>query len=77
MTSKAAVLRAPTSAAARSRRSAFRPVKMTSAPSLRARRAVSSPMPALPPMATTIWPNSSGSRGVTATVVSVVMIVSS
>ena len=33
-----------------------RPVRMTSAPSARASRAVSSPMPALPPITTTVWP---------------------
>ena len=46
------------------RRSGLRPVRMTSAPSARARRAVSSPMPALPPITTTVWPSSSGSRPV-------------
>jgi len=35
--------------------------------------AVSSPMPELPPMTTTVWPSNSGSRWVTA-VVAVVMI---
>ena len=43
--SKAAVLRAPTSRAACSSRSGLRPVRTTSAPSARARRAVSRPMP--------------------------------
>jgi len=42
------VLSASTSVAARLRRSEFRAVKITFAPSARARRAVSSPMPALP-----------------------------
>ena len=58
--SNAAVLIAPTSRAARSRRSGLRPVRMTSAPSARARRAVSRPMPALPPMTTTVWPAGRG-----------------
>src|SRR5271156_4101024 len=62
VTSKAAVPRAPTSAAACFRCSAFRPVKMTSAPSSRARRAVSRPMPELPPITTTVCPDSSGTR---------------
>ena len=35
---------------------------MTPAPSARARRAVSSPMPALPPITTTVCPGKSGSR---------------
>ena len=43
-------------------RSGSRPVRITSAPSARARRAVSSPMPALPPITTTVCPSSSGSR---------------
>jgi NADP-dependent 3-hydroxy acid dehydrogenase YdfG len=64
--SKAAVLRASTSRAACSRRSGFRPARTTSAPSLRARRAVSRPIPALPPITTTLCPASSGSRTVTA-----------
>src|SRR5262249_34634148 len=55
------------------RGSGLRPARMTLAPSARARRAVSSPMPELPPMTTTIWPSNSGSRWVTA-VVAVVMI---
>ena len=42
--------------------SAFRPVRITLAPSARARRAVSNPMPALPPITTTVCPRSSGSR---------------
>ena len=54
--SKAAVRCAPTSAAARASRSGLRPVRMTSAPSARARRAVSRPMPAEPPMQTTVCP---------------------
>src|SRR5205085_2575591 len=45
-----------------SRRDLSRPVRITSAPSARARRAVSSPMPALPPITTTVCPSSSGSR---------------
>src|SRR5262245_21909276 len=60
--SKAAVRSAPSSAAARCRRSGSRPARMTSAPSARARRAVSSPMPELPPITTTVCPGSSGSR---------------
>jgi hypothetical protein len=60
--SKAAVRSAPTSAAACLSRSGLRPVRMTSAPSARARRAVSRPMPALPPIKTTVCPASSGSR---------------
>src|SRR5262249_40928950 len=52
----------------------LRPVRMTLAPSARARRAVSSPMPALPPMTTTVWPSSSGSRWVDTAVIAVVMI---
>src|ERR1700704_3235365 len=60
--SKAAVLRASTSPAACWRRSAFRPVRITLAPSARARRAVSNPMPALPPITTTVCPRSSSSR---------------
>src|ERR1700737_3102079 len=47
---------------------------MTSAPSARARRAVSSPMPALPPISTTVWPSNSGSRWMTTGVVVLVMI---
>ena len=39
-----------------------RPVRMTSAPSTRACRAVSSPMRALPPMRTTVCPASDGAR---------------
>jgi hypothetical protein len=49
-------------------------VWMTSAPSARARPAVSSPMPALPPITTTVCPASSGSRSVEARVVELVMI---
>jgi hypothetical protein len=37
-------------------------VRITPAPSLLARRAVSSPMPALPPITTTVCPSSCGSR---------------
>src|SRR5262249_35187372 len=74
LASKAAVRCASTSRAACSRRSGLRPVRMRLAPSTRARRAVSSPMPALPPMTTTVWPNSSGSRWVDTAVVEVVMI---
>ena len=40
----------------------------------RARRAVSSPIPALPPITTTICPMSSGSRWTATTVVAVLMI---
>src|SRR5215217_3034222 len=66
--SKAALLRAPSSRAARSRRPAPRAVMMTSAPSARARRAVSYPIPALPPMTTTVCPSSSASRWLGVTV---------
>jgi len=52
--SNAAVLSAPTSRAASSSRSGVRPVRVTSAPEARASRAVSSPIPALPPMTTTV-----------------------
>jgi hypothetical protein len=44
------------------------------APSARARRAVSSPMPALPPITTTVCPTSSGSRWGFIAGVAVVMI---
>jgi hypothetical protein len=73
LASKAAVLRASTSSAARLSRSGFRPVRITSAPSARARRVVSSPMPALPPITTTVCPRSSGSGWVGREVASVVM----
>src|SRR5262249_46384269 len=77
--SKAAVLRASTSLAACWRRSAFRPVRITLAPSARARRAVSNPMPALPPITTTVCPRSSGSRwmggGVTVLIVPPIRLV--
>lgn len=49
-------------------------VRMTSAPSARARRAVSSPMPALPPITTTVCPRSSGSCWVREAKVAVFMI---
>jgi hypothetical protein len=62
---RAALFVAPTSSAASLRRSGFRAVRTTSAPSARARRAVSSPMPALPPITTTVCPSSSGSRWLT------------
>ena len=74
MASKAAVLSASSSLAARWRRSGFRPVRITLAPSARARRAVSSPMPALPPITTTVCPRSSGSRWMGKVVVAVLMI---
>ena len=51
----------------------IRPVRMTSTPSARARLAVSRPMPALPPITTTVWPSSSGSRLVGAVGVAVVI----
>jgi hypothetical protein len=51
----------------------LRPVRMTLAPSARARRAVSNPIPALPPMTTTVCPSSSGSRRVDETGVEMVM----
>ena len=69
-----AVLSAPTSLAALCRRSGFLPVRITFAPSARARRAVSSPMPALPPITTTVCPRSSGSRRMGEALVSVLMI---
>src|SRR5262245_7025996 len=47
---------------------------MTPAPLARARRAVSRPMPPLPPITTTIWPSSSGSRWVDIAVAAVVMV---
>src|SRR5262249_25892643 len=72
--SKAAVLNASSSLAALWRRSRFRPVRISLAPSARARRAVSSPMPALPPITTTVCPRSSGSRWMGETVVAVLMI---
>src|SRR5262249_50800894 len=73
LASKAAVLSAPIAPAARSRRSRFRAVRISLAPSARARRAVSSPMPALPPITTTVCPRSWGSRGVGETVLAVVI----
>jgi hypothetical protein len=63
---------APSSSAACLSRSGLRPVRMTSAPSARARRAVSSPMPALPPITTTVCPTSAGSRWVERGVVALV-----
>src|ERR1700694_5816464 len=72
--SKAAVLSASSSLAARRRRSGPRPARISLAPSARARRAVSSPMPALPPITTTVCPSSSGSRRVGEAVVAVLMI---
>ena len=59
--SNAAVLSAPSSLAARSRRSGVRAARISFAPSARASRAVSSPMPALPPITTTVCPRSPGS----------------
>ena len=53
---------APSSRPARCSRSGSRAVMITSAPSARARRAVSSPIPALPPITRTVCPSSSGSR---------------
>jgi len=47
---------------------------MTSAPSARASRAVSSPIPALPPIKTTVWPSSCGSRSDGEAVVAVSMV---
>ncbi len=63
----------PSSLAACCRRSGLRAVRMTSAPSARARRAVSSPMPALPPITTTVCPSSSGSCWAGETVAAVAM----
>src|SRR3954468_19324539 len=67
------VLRAPTSVAACASRSGLRPVRMTPAPSARARRAVSRPMPALPPMTTMVCPSSSGWRAMGWATVAVVI----
>ena len=74
LASKVAVRCASSSTAARLRRSGLRPVRMTLAPSARARRAVSSPMPELPPMTTTVWPTSSGTRRAVTTLVAGFMI---
>ncbi len=52
--SKAEELCAPIARAASARRSGLRPVRITSAPSARARRAVANPIPALPPITTTV-----------------------
>jgi hypothetical protein len=60
--SKAAVFSASSSLAARWRSSESRPVRITLAPSALALRAVSSPIPAQPPIATTVCPRSSRSR---------------
>src|SRR5579862_103872 len=68
------MLSASSSLAASWRRSGSRPVRITLAPSPRARRAVSSPMPALPPIKTTVCPASSGSRLIRVAVVAVLMI---
>src|SRR6202011_2475611 len=51
---------APSSSLARCRQSGSRAVRITSAPSSRASRAVSRPMPELPPITTTVCPASSG-----------------
>src|SRR5262249_28808228 len=58
----ASIRTAPSSLAARRSRSGFRATRTTSAPSARARRAVSNPIPALPPITTTVCPGSSGAR---------------
>ncbi len=58
--SNAAVLRAPSSRAACSRRSGLRAVSIDVGALGAPRRAVSSPMPALPPMTTTVCPSSRG-----------------
>jgi hypothetical protein len=55
------------------RSSARLAVRMTFAPSARARLAVSSPMPALPPIRTTVCPSSSASRRIADDVVDVLM----
>jgi hypothetical protein len=73
--SKAAVLPPSTSSAARLSRSGSRPVMMTSAPSARARRALSRPIPALPPITTTVCPRSSGSRATDVVPVAVVLMI--
>src|SRR5262249_33338747 len=75
--SKAALLRASSSSAVCWRRSGLRPVRTTSAPSARARLAVSSPIPELPPITTTVCPRSWGSRRVGETVLALVMVSSS
>src|SRR5215469_6663344 len=72
--SKAALLSAPSSSAACCRRSGLRPVMTTLAPSARARLAVSSPIPELPPITTTVCPTSCGSRRLRGNVVAVVMV---
>src|SRR5262249_559255 len=74
LASKVAVRCASSSSAACLRRSGLRPVRITLAPSARARRAVSSPMPALPPMTMTVWLSNSGSRSVGTEVGAGVMI---
>jgi hypothetical protein len=56
------ICRAPILAAACGRRPGLRPVRMTAAPSARARRAAPGPMPALPPITATACPARSGSR---------------
>jgi hypothetical protein len=60
--SLATLLRVPSSRAACSRYSGLPPARTTSAPSDRARLAVSGPIPELPPITTTVCPASSGSR---------------
>ena len=67
-------LRAPTAAAACCRRSELRPVRMTSAPSARARRAAPSPMPALPPITAMACPARSGLRWLKPQVAALVMV---
>src|SRR3984957_2039289 len=62
VTSKAALLSAPSSRAACSTRSGLRPERTTLAPSDRACLAVSKPMPELPPSTTTVCLASCGSR---------------
>src|SRR6185369_1308308 len=57
--SKLAALNAPISVAACLRRSGLRAARINWAPCVRARRAVSKPIPELPPITTTVWPNSS------------------
>src|SRR5580658_9468798 len=72
--SKAAVLDAPTSVAACLRRSGSRAARITLAPSALARRAVSNPMPELPPITITVCPRSAGSWWMGEGIVAVLMV---
>jgi hypothetical protein len=73
LASKAAVLRARTSSAARLSRSGSRPVSITSAPPRGRAGRFPARCPRLPPMTTTVWPSSSGSRWIEPSVAAVVM----